>query len=105
MKNLPAKQIYLLIVIIVGIIALSMYSTYAIFTYQSETSDVVSIELPSALSISTDMYEYKQLQVEPKSTSMADIDVYNTFEYDLCYSIWYKIIGKNVFKNSIKTSL
>ena len=93
MNRLPTKQIYLLVVIIVGIIALSLYSTYAIFTYQSETSDVVAIELPSALSISTDMYEYKQLEVKPKTTNTTDIDIYNTFDYDLCYSIWYKNIS------------
>ena len=32
MNRLPTKQIYLLVVIIVGIIALSLYSTYAIYT-------------------------------------------------------------------------
>ena len=95
MNRLPAKQIYLLAIIIVGIIALSMYSTYAIFTYESETSDVVSIELPSTLSINEEMYEYKQLAVNPKSTNTTDIDIYNTFDYDLCYSIWYKVAGTN----------
>ena len=32
MNKLPAKQIYLLTIIIVGIIALSIYSTYALFS-------------------------------------------------------------------------
>ena len=95
MNKLPAKQIYLLAVIIVGIIALSMYSTFAIFTFDSETSEVINIELPNTLSVSTDMYEYKQLELESKTTVTTDIDIYNTFEYDLCYSIWYKTVGDN----------
>jgi len=90
MSKLPAKQIYLLTIIIVGLIALSIYSTYAIFTYEEETSDIVNIYTPNSLSISADMYEYKQLTIPKNSMVTTDIDIYNTYDYELCYSIWYK---------------
>lgn len=93
MNKLPAKQIYLLMVIITGIIALSVYSTYAIFTFEGETSDAFNIQLPSVLKIQTDMYEYKQLEVAKNSVQTTDIDLYNTYDYELCYSIWYKVLS------------
>ena len=51
MNKLPTKQSYLLIIIIVGIIALSIYSTYAIFTFEGSTSDIVSLYTPNSLKI------------------------------------------------------
>lgn len=95
MNKVPAKQIYLLMVIITGIIALSVYSTYAIFTFEGETSDAFNIQLPSVLKIQTDMYEYKQLEVEKNSVQTTDVDLYNTYDHELCYSIWYKVLGNN----------
>lgn len=95
MNKLPTKQIYLLLVIIVGIIALSIYSTYAIFTFESETSEVVNIKLPTNLTLQTDMTEYKQIEIPANSINTTDVDIYNTFEYNLCYSIWYKVVGKD----------
>ena len=91
MNKLPTKQIYLLFIIIVGIIALSVYSTYAIFTFESSTSDIVSIHTPKSLQISENIYEYQQVVVEPNTIATTDIDIYNTFDYEVCYSIWYKI--------------
>lgn len=93
MNKLPTRQIYLLSIIVIGIISLSVYSTYAIFTLESETSDIVSIHTPNSLQISTDMYEYQQVTISKNSYITTDIDLYNNFEYDLCYSIWYKIVS------------
>lgn len=94
MNKIPAKQIYLLTIIIVGIIALSVYSTYALFTFESETSNVVTIHTPTSLQISENIYEYQQITVKENSVVTIDIDIYNTFDYDVCYSIWYKIVGE-----------
>ena len=102
MNKLPTKQIYLLTIIIVGIITLSVYSTYALFTFESSTSDIVSIHTPKSLHISENIYEYQQITVEPNSVTTTDIDIYNSFEYDVCYSIWYKTIGESVDENKIQ---
>ena len=102
MNKLPTKQIYLLSIIIVGIIALSVYSTYALFTFESSTSDIVSIHTPNSLQISENIYEYKQLVVEPNSVTTTDIDIYNGYDYNLCYSIWYKIVGNNIDENKVQ---
>ena len=104
MNKLPTKQIYLLFIIIVGIIALSVYSTYALFTFESETSNVVTIHTPTNLQISENIYEYQQITVEPNKITTTDIDIHNTQEYELCYSIWYKILGdieKAIFESDL----
>lgn len=108
MNKLPTKQIYLLFIIVVGIIALSVYSTYALFTYESSTSEIVSIHTPNSLKISENIYEYNRLEIEANSVMTTDIDIYNRYDYNLCYSIWYKVIENNnidankvqIFENS-----
>ena len=75
MNKLPTKQIYLLTIIIVGIIALSIYSTYALFTLETETSDIVTIYTPKSLTISENIYEYQQLKVEPNTITTTDIEI------------------------------
>ncbi|MBQ2872978.1 MAG: hypothetical protein IJE89_03155 [Bacilli bacterium] len=102
MNRLPTKQIYLLTIIIVGIIALSVYSTYAIFTFESETSDIVSIHTPKSLQISENVYEYQQLVIKPNTVATTDIDIYNAYEYEICYSIWYKILGDINIQNKVQ---
>ena len=102
MKKLPTKQIYLLTIIIVGIIALSVYSTYALFTFESSISNVVSIHTPNSLKISENIYEYEQITVEPNTVTTTDIDIYNDHNYNTCYSVWYKIIENNIDKYKVQ---
>ena len=59
-------------------------------TYEEETSDIVNIHTPNSLTISTDVYEYKQLTIPKNTMVTTDIDIYNPYDYELCYSIWYK---------------
>jgi len=102
MNKVPAKQIYLLSIIIVGIIALSVYSTYALFTFESSTTDIVSIHTPKSLTISENVYEYQQIVIEPNTITTTNIDIYNSFDYEICYSVWYKIIGDNDIRSKIQ---
>ena len=102
MNRVPAKQIYLLSVIIVGIIALSVYSTYALFTFESETTDIVSIHTPKSLTISENVYEYQQIKIEPNTVATTDVDISNSYDYDVCYSIWYKVVGDIDTQNKVQ---
>lgn len=102
MNKLPTKQIYLLLIIVLGIITLSVYSTYAIFTLESETSDIINLEIANVLNIETNTYEYKQIIINPSSSSSTDIDIYNNYDYEICYSIWYKVVtSKDINSNNI----
>lgn len=102
MNRVPAKQIYLLSVIIVGIIALSVYSTYALFTFESETDDIVSIHTPKSLTISETVYEYQQIKIEPNAVATTEIDIFNSFDYTVCYSVWYKVVGDIETQNKVQ---
>ncbi len=102
MDKLPAKQIYLLSIIVIGIITLSVYSTYAIFTLESETSDIVNLETANVLDIDLNTYEYKQITINPDTSISTDIDLYNNYDYDICYSIWYKVVpSKDINTNLV----
>ena len=96
------KQIYLLLIIILGIVTLSVYSTYSIFTLEAESTDIVSIHTPNNLSVSYSSYEYKQVTVPKESTINTDIDIYNNLDNELCYSIWYKVANNNVDNSKVK---
>ena len=100
MNKLPVKQVYLLSVIVIGIITLSVYSTYSIFTLESETSDIVNIEIANVLNIESNNYEYKQVVVSPKSSITTDVDIYNNYNYDICYAIWYKVVPSEEINTS-----
>lgn len=102
MNKLPTKQIYLLAIIIIGIIALSVYSTYALFTFESSTSNIVNIHIPKSLQISENTYEYQQIVVEPNTAITTDIDIYNRYDYDICYSIWYKLVGNDIDESKVQ---
>ena len=102
MNKVPAKQIYLLSVIIVGIIALSVYSTYALFTFEGTTGDIVSIHIPKSLTISENVYEYQQIKIAPNQVVTTDVDIHNPFEYETCYSVWYKVIGDLETQNNVQ---
>jgi len=102
MNKLPTKQIYLLFIIIIGIIALSVYSTYALFTFETTTTDIVSIHTPKSLTISENIYEYQQLIVEPNTVTTTDITIYNSFDYEVCYSLWYKLLGDEEIQNKVQ---
>ena len=101
MNKRRAKQIYLLLVAIFGIVAISVYSTYAIFTLEKSSDDIVSIRTPSNLHISASTYEYKQVTVPKNAYITTDLDIYNNLEDELCYSIWYKVVGNDSNKINI----
>lgn len=95
MNKLPTKQIYLLSIIVLGIITLSIYSTYAIFTYEASTSNILTINTPGNLSLLENITKYKQVTVPKDSVVTTDIDIYNNYNYNLCYSVWYQTTNDN----------
>ena len=101
MNKLPTKQIYLLSIAIFGIIAISIYSTYAIFTLESKSDNIVSIRTPDTLNISSSSYEYKQISIPKNAYITTDIDLYNNLDFELCYSVWYKALN-NVDSSKLK---
>ena len=96
MNKLPVKQVYILLVAIFGIVALSIYSTYAIFTLESSTGNIVTIRTPENLEISASSFEYKQIDIPKNSYITTDVDIYNNYNYEICYSIWYKALSNNI---------
>ncbi len=93
MVKTPIKQIYLLLIVIVGIISLSVYSTYALFTYDKETGEVVNINILDSLHVDINTKEYKRVFVKGNSLTYVDIDINNPSDTLLCYGIWYQVVS------------
>lgn len=102
MNKHKIKQIYLLMIIVFGIVTLSVYSTYSIFTLESQSDDIVSIHTPSNLNVTNNTYEYQQISISGNSYISTDLDIYNNTESELCYAIWYKIATNSVDADKIK---
>ena len=102
MNKLPTKQIYLLMIIVFGIVTLSVYSTYSIFTLDAESEDIVSIHTPSNLNVLSDTYEYRQVRLLANTYKTIDLDIYNNTNNELCYGVWYKVINNNIDKDKVK---
>lgn len=92
MVNNTIKQIYLLLIIIVGIISLSVYSTYALFTYEKETGEIVKISTLDELSIDASINEYRRVYVKGDSLTTVDVDINNSVNNMVCYGIWYNVL-------------
>lgn len=102
MDRIPTKRLYLLLVVVFLLITFSVYSTYSIFTFESETEDIVSIHTPSDLSVKNEMYEYQQVYVPDNNYVSTDVDLYNNMDDELCYSVWYKVATDGIDKNKIR---
>ncbi len=99
MNKSPIKQIYLLLVIIGGFVSLSIYSTYALFTYEQVTENVATINTLDHLTIDTKINEYKRIKLDANSFTTINIEVNNYGEDELCYGVWYEALGniKNIY--------
>lgn len=57
---------------------------------------------PNSLTISEDIYEYKQITVGKNSYVTTDIDIYNAHEYEICYRVWYQVVDDTIDSSLVK---
>ncbi len=101
----PIKQIYLLLIVIVGIISLSVYSTYALFIYEKETGEVVNINTLDYLQVGANIKEYKRALVKGNSLTFIDVDISNPSDSLMCYGLWYQVVSNNEDVHAYKSSI
>lgn len=84
------KEIYLLFLIVIGLISLSLYSTYALFTASVEIDQVV--ELEATISTDNSFMEYDVITLEPGELKYIEVNVANSYTTtDLYYGVWYDV--------------
>jgi len=88
------KQTYLVLLIVIGLVSLALYSTYAMFEANINTNNIITIN--TSISLNTGINEYQIITLDSNSTKTININLLNTREESLYYGIWYKVIsGKN----------
>ena len=89
--KLPIKESYLLIIIIVGILSLSMYSSFALFSLEKTTSnDIVTMKAASNIETNINVYEYKTVTVDANSNLAVMVNVKNTTSDSIYYGVYYE---------------
>ena len=89
--KLPIKESYLLIIIIVGILSLSMYSSFALFSLEKTTSnDIVTMRAANNIETNINVYEYKTVTVDANSNLAVMVNVKNTTSDSIYYGVYYE---------------
>ena len=85
------KETYLLLIIVMGLVSLSVYSTYALFTASTTITDVVSFN--ATLNTDNNLIEYEMITLSPGEVKMLEINVNNTYSTSLYYGAWYQVVS------------
>ncbi len=94
------KKNYLLGLIVLGLISLSVYSTYAMFTASVETNDIVSLSA-STLPTNSEIVEYERLTIKSKEKKVIEYTVNNNTDNSLYYGVWYEMINPSSINEDI----
>ena len=94
------KKNYLLGLIVLGLLSLSVYSTYAMFTSSVETNDIVSLSA-STLPTESEIVEYERLTIKSKEKKVIEYTVNNNTNSSLYYGVWYEMINPSSINDDI----
>ncbi len=94
------KKNYLLGLIVLGLISLSVYSTYAMFTSSVETNNIVSLSA-STLPTNSEIVEYERLTIKSKEKKVIEYTVNNNTNSSLYYGVWYEMINPTSINDDI----
>ncbi len=89
--RLKIKETYLLLIIVMGLVSLSVYSTYALFTASTTITDVVSFD--ATLNTDNNLIEYDMVTLASGEVKMVEVNVNNTYSTSLYYGAWYQIVS------------
>ena len=85
------KETYLLLVIVIGLISLSVYTTYALFTASTTINDVVSFN--ATLSTDNNLIEYEMVTLSAGEVKKIEVNINNTYSTSLYYGTWYQVVS------------
>ena len=95
------KRNYLLTIIVIGLIVVSLYSTFAMFTASVNTSDIVDLTA-STLPTDTEIVEYERITLGKKQTKTVEFTVKNSTSKSLYYGAWYEMVNPTSINDKIQ---
>ena len=93
MSKFKIRESYLLLLIVLGLVSLGIYTTYALFTASTTINDVVGIT--ATLDIGKSLTEYEVVTVQPNETKLIELNVVNSYNGNIYYGAWYQIVKGN----------
>ena len=93
MTKFKIKETYLLMLIVVGLVSLGIYTTYAMFTASTTLNDVVGIT--TALDVGKGLTEYEVVTVGSGETKLIELNIVNSYSSSIYYGAWYQIVQGN----------
>ena len=100
--RVPLKESYLLIIIIVGILSLCMYSSFALFSLEKTTSkDIFTMRAASDIETTLKIFEYKKITVSAGDNTSVMVNVNNDTGGSIYYGVFYEMVSPNVKTDDI----
>ena len=100
--RVPLKESYLLIIIIVGILSLCMYSSFALFSLEKTTSkDIFTMKAASDIETTLKIFEYKKITVSAGDNTSVMVNVNNDTGGSIYYGVFYEMVSPNVKTDDI----
>ena len=103
MKNIKIKETYLLMLIVFGLVSLSLYTTYALFTASTEISEVV--DFTANLTTDSNIIEYEMVTIPAGTSKIIEVKVTNSYETPLSYGAWYKMVNPTEITEDIQIGI
>ena len=94
------KKNYLMLIIVIGLISLSLYSTLAMFTASVNTNDIVNLTA-STLPTDTEIIEYERVSVKAGEEKTVEFTVNNSTSNSLYYGVWYEMINPSSITDDV----
>ena len=100
--RVPLKESYLLIIIIVGILSLCMYSSFALFSLEKTTSkDIFTMKAASDIETTLKIFEYKKITVSAGDNASVMVNVNNDTGGSIYYGVFYEMLSPSIKSDDI----
>ena len=100
--RVPLKESYLLIIIIVGILSLCMYSSFALFSLEKTTSkDIFTMRAASDIETTLKIFEYKKITVSAGDNTSVMVNVNNDTGGSIYYGVFYGMVSPSTKTDDI----
>ena len=98
------KKVYLLVIVIVSLIVLALYSTYAMFTADLNIGEFVEL---TASTLPTEGYtqEYETIGIDAYQSKTINLNIKNSTSNSLYYGVWYEMKDPSTINSNIKIGL
>ena len=91
-KKIKIKDIYLILTIVLGLVTISLYSTYALFTSEEITTNtIVNMSVGFSYSFSTNEVEF--ITLNAKESKEISVSISNTSSSSINYNLYYELVS------------